>query len=58
MASRGAGAYLVHRGAPEVIVEDIFEGRVRPQVAVVLDRADVVEHEAAAEAVHVDGERA
>jgi len=50
-------SHLVHRGAPEVIVENILEGRVGPEVAVVLDRRDVVEDEAAAEAVEVHGER-
>lgn len=30
--------FLVHRSTPEVVVEDILEGRVRPEVAVVLDR--------------------
>lgn len=49
--------FLVHRGAPEIIVENILEGRVGPEVAVVLDRRDIVEDEAAAEAVEVHGER-
>jgi len=47
----------VHRGAPEVVIENILEGRVRSEVTVVLNRRDVVEDEAAAEAVEVDGER-
>lgn len=50
-------SHLVHRGAPEVVVENILEGRVGPEIAVVLDRRDVVEDEATAEAVEVHGER-
>jgi len=50
-------SHLVHRGAPEVVVENILEGRVGPEIAVVLDRRDVVEDEAAAEAVEIHGER-
>jgi citrate synthase len=48
--------HLVHGGAPEVVEEDIPEGRVGPEVAVLLYRGYVVEDEAAAEAVEVDGE--
>lgn len=47
----------MHRGTPKVVVEDILEGRVGPEVAVVLDRRDVVEDETASEAVEIYGER-
>ena len=46
----------MHGGAPEVVEEDILEGRVRPEIAVILDRGYVVEDEATAEAVGVDDE--
>jgi hypothetical protein len=42
-------AYFVHRCAPEVVEEDILDGRVRAQIAILLNRADVVEHEVAVE---------
>ena len=44
---------LRHRDAPEVIVEDVDQGRGGEQVLVVADGACVVKHEAAAEAVEV-----
>lgn len=45
--------FLVHRRPPEVVQEHILDRRVRPQVAVFLDRADIVEHKATVEAVVV-----
>lgn len=51
-------SYLVHGGAPEVIVKNIGEGGVRPQVPVVLDGTDVVEDEPAVAAVVVEGQAA
>lgn len=42
-------AYFVHRCAPEVVEEDILEGRVGAQIAIFLNRADIVKHEAAIE---------
>jgi hypothetical protein len=42
-------AYFVHWRAPEVVEEDIPDGRVGTQVAVLLDGRDVVEDEAAVE---------
>lgn len=50
-------SHLMHRGAPKVVVEDILEGRMGPQVAVILDRRDVIEDEGATEAIEVHGER-
>lgn len=44
-------SHLMHRGTPEVVVEDILKGRVGPEVAVVLDRRDIVEDKTASEAV-------
>ena len=44
---------LDHRDAPEVIVEDVDQGRGGQEVAVVSDGAGVVKHEATAEAVEV-----
>ena len=44
---------LGHRDAPEVIVEDVDQGRGGEEVLVVTDGAGVVKHEAAAEAVEV-----
>ena len=44
---------LGHRDAPEVIVEDVDQGRGGQEVAVVPDGAGVIKHEAAAEAVEV-----
>lgn len=49
--------FLMHRGTPEVVVEDILEGRVGPEVTIILDRRDIVEDETATEAVEVHGER-
>lgn len=48
--------FLVHRGAPKVVVEDILEGRVGSEVAVILDRRDVIEDETASETVEINGE--
>lgn len=45
--------HLVHRRAPEIVQEHVLDRRVGPQVTVLLDRADVVEHEATVEAVVV-----
>lgn len=44
---------FVHRGAPKVIEEQILDGRVRSQVPIVLDRADIVENEATVHGVVV-----
>ena len=44
---------LDHWDAPEVIVEDVDQGRGGQEVTVVSDGAGVVKHEAAAEAVEV-----
>ena len=44
---------LGHGRPPEVIEEQVEEGRRRPQVLVVEDRRDVVKHEAARQAVPV-----
>ena len=40
-------AYLGHEGAPEVVEEEVGDGRVRSNVFVVFDGRYVVEHEAA-----------
>ena len=47
---------LGHRRAPEVVGEEVLDGDMRPQVAVVHDGRDVVEDELAVEAVPVDGQ--
>ena len=47
---------LGHWDAPEVIVEDVDQGRGGEQVLVVTDGAGVIKHEAAAEAVEVAGQ--
>lgn len=41
----------MHRCAPEIIEEDIFQGRVRPQVFVVADCADVIKNKTAVTAI-------
>jgi hypothetical protein len=46
-------AYLVHRGAPEIVEKYIDERRMRSQISVVFDRTDVVEDEATVTAVVV-----
>lgn len=48
--------HLVHRSTPEIIIKDIFERRVRPQIPIILDRRDVIKNEAAIKAVQVDDE--
>lgn len=42
--------------SPEIVEEDVFDRHMRPEISVVLDGTDVVEHEAALEAVVVTGE--
>lgn len=43
----------MHRRAPEIVDEDIRQRRMRPQVAVLFDRADIIEHEVALTAIVV-----
>lgn len=43
----------MHRRSPEVVEKHVLDGRVWPQVAIFLDGADVVEHEATVETVVV-----
>ena len=50
-----AATYLGHQSAPEVVEEEVADGRVRPDVFVVLDGRNVVENESALERVPVDG---
>lgn len=47
----------MHRCAPEVVEKDISQWTVRPEIAILLDRTDVVENEAAVERV-VEAENA
>lgn len=48
-ATRVAGGwnYLVHRGAPEIVEEYVNEGGVWPEVSILFDGTDVVEHKTA-----------
>lgn len=48
-------SYLGHERAPEIIEEEVGDGRVRPQVLVVFDGRDVVEDETALQRIPVGG---
>lgn len=46
-------SYLVHRGAPEIIEEYVYPGRVRAQISVVLNGTNIIENETTMETVMV-----
>ena len=47
--------YLGHERSPEIIEEEVGDGRMRSQVLVVFDGRDVVEDEAALQRIPVGG---
>ncbi len=50
---RPSATYFVHRRAPKIVDEDVGYGRMRPQISIFLDRADIVEYELAVTAIVV-----
>lgn len=38
--------YLVHRSSPEIVIEYVLQRSVRPEVPVILDGTNIVEHKA------------
>lgn len=47
-------SHLVHRGTPKVIEKYIFEGCMRSEIAIILNRWNIVKHEATTEAVGIN----
>lgn len=45
--------YLLHRSAPEIVEDDVFERRMWSQIAILLDGRNIIEHKVTIECIPI-----